>query len=463
MNPATDELSARLEDALGPGGVLTDRSDLERYETGWRYGSGRARLVCRPRTTEQVVDVVTICRELRVPIQPIGANTGLVAASNPDASGEMVVLSLERLTERIEVDAAGGTVTVDGGVLLSTLQEALAVHGRTFPIDLGADPQVGGMVVTNTGGSRLVRYGDVRQNLLGLEVVLPTGEIWSDLSKLRKNNTGLDAKQLFVGTSGAFGIVTAAVLKTWPLPRQVTGALVCAASGEAVIGLLAALEPVCGEFLSAFEAMSAEAVSAVLKHGSIERDPFDGMPPTYAVLVELSSSLEADRLDLEDLLGEALVAHMETEGAGIDDVLVGNVGDFWHIRHQVSESLKEEGEVLGLDISVPRSRMAEFTTEVKSLVAHRDPTTRVADFGHWGDGGSHLNLVMTGPDIPARKHDLQSAIYELCVTRYGGSYSAEHGIGPHNRSAYDRFTSDFVRRVARSIGPDTFGTVGEMI
>ena len=463
MNPADQDLATELEGALGRDGVLTERSDLERYESGWRYGHGRARLVCRPRTTAQVATAVSICRSAGVRVQPMGANTGLVAASNPDASGDMIVLSLERLNDRIDVDTVGGTVTVDGGVLLSSLQETLAAHGRTFPIDLGADPQIGGMVATNTGGSRLVRYGDVRQNLLGVEVVLPTGEIWSDLSQLRKNNTGLDAKQLFVGTSGAFGIVTAAVLKTWPLPRQVAGALVCAKTGEAVLDLLAALEPACGEFLSAFEAMSAHAVQAVLKHGSIDRDPFQGSPPTYAVLVELSSSLEPNQLDLEELLGEALVDHMESGDTGIDDVLVGVASEFWHIRHQISESLRGEGAVLGLDVSVPRSRMASFTADVGNRVAALDSTTQVADFGHWGDGGSHLNLVLTGEDIEERKRALQSMVYEICVTEYGGSYSAEHGIGPHNRGAYERYTSDFVRRVTGSIGESTFGTVGEMI
>ena len=463
VTPASEDLAADLETALGPGGVLTDRSDLVRYESGWRYGHGRARLVCRPRTTEQVAAIVSICRGAGVRVQPMGANTGLVAASNPDASGDMVVLSLERLNDRIEVDAVGGTVTVDGGVLLSSLQEALATHGRTFPIDLGADPQIGGMVATNTGGTRLVRYGDVRQNLLGVEVVLPTGEIWSDLSHLRKNNTGLDAKQLFVGTSGAFGIVTAAVLRTWPLPKQVTGALVCVESGEAVLALLAALEPVCGEFLTAFEAMSAAAVGAVLKHGSVERDPFHGTPPRYAVLVELSSSLDSHRLDLEELLSDVLVQHMESESAGIDEVLVGAASDFWHIRHQISESLREEGEVLGLDISVPRSRMAAFTEDVRNRVAALDPMTAMADFGHWGDGGSHLNLLLTGDDIAERKRALQDMVYEVCVTEYGGSYSAEHGIGPHNRAAYERYTSEFVRRVTGSIGESTLGTVGEMI
>lgn len=462
MEEQSDDLSAALAAAIGSDCVSTERADLERYETGWRYGKGRARLVCKPRQVEHVAAIVRICRERGVRIQPIGANTGLVAASTPDATGEMVVLSLERLNRRIDIDVAGGTVTVSGGVLLSQLNEALSAHGRTFPIDLGADPQIGGMVATNTGGSRLVRYGDVRSNLLGVEVVLPNGNIWSDLKSLRKNNTGLDAKQVFVGTSGAFGIVTGAVLKTWPQPKQVAGALVCANSGQAVVDLLAVLEPACGEFLSAFEAMSANAVAAVLAHGSLERDPFGGSPPAYAVLVELSSAVTESTLDLEELLGEALAEYMEAAEGAIEDVVLGDVSDFWHIRHQISESLREEGLVLGLDVSVPRSAMATFTDEVTSLLAASHPHVRVADFGHWGDGGSHLNLVWkeeSVPDSGALKKELQTLIYELCVTRYGGSYSAEHCVGPHNIDAYEKYTSDYVRELCKALGEERFGTV----
>ena len=459
-DPTTDALAVELAAAVGADGVATERADVERYEDGWRYGKGRARLVCKPRTTEQVSAVVRICRSHGAAVHPIGGNTGLVAASNPDASGEMVVVSLERLNSRVDIDLADGTVTVDGGVLLSQLNEALGAHGRTFPIDLGADPQVGGMVATNTGGSRLVRYGDVRANLLGVEVVLPDGTVWSDLKRLRKNNTGLDAKQLFVGTSGAYGIVTGAVLKTWPRPRQVAGALVCATSGQAVVDLLAALEPRCGEFLTAFEAMSKNAVAAVLSHGSLDRDPFSGSPPAYAVLVELSSAVPEATLDLEEVLGEALAEEMEAAEGSIDDVVLGDVQDFWHIRHQISESLREEGTVLGLDVSVPRSSMAAFTDEVTAELATSHPKVTVADFGHWGDGGSHLNLVWpTGaPDVDAAlKKELQAHIYGVCVNRFGGSYSAEHGVGPHNIDAYRAYASPFERETARVLAKELFG------
>ncbi len=457
------QLEADLVASLGADCVFTEAPDLAAYESGWRYGQGKARVVCKPRTAEGVASVVTLCRAVGVPIQPIGANTGLVAASNPDDSGEMVVLSLERLSKTIQYFPEDGTVLVDGGVLLSQLNEELKQHGRTFPIDLGADPQIGGMIVTNTGGSRLVRYGDVRANLLGLEVVLPSGEVLSQLGRLAKNNTGLDAKQLFVGTSGAFGIVTRATLRTWPLPKQTVGALVCANSGDAVVELLQRIEPHVGDFLSAFEAISKNATEAVLRHGSLDRQPFAEGAPAYAVLVELQCGLPPETLDLEDVLGMALGDAMEEMPDGIDDVVVGDVEDFWSIRHQVSESLREDGAVLGLDVSTPRGDMARFTSEVERRVEDVAPGVRVCDFGHWGDGGSHLNLVLDPKLEPAALSDLkaqlQDLVYGICVNDFGGSYSAEHGVGPHNIKAYHRYTSPVVRDLCSKIAPDRFGTV----
>jgi FAD/FMN-containing dehydrogenase len=266
----------RLRDVVGADGVLTDPHDLVTYEAGWRYGRGRARAAVKPRTSEETARVLALAHSAGVRVQPMGANTGLVGASNPDASGEMLVLSLERLDRTIEVSPVDGVVLVDAGVTLSRLQEALAPHGLVFPIDLGADPQIGGMIATNTGGTRLVRYGDVRANLLGLEVALADGTLLSRLTRLRKDNTGLDAKHLFVGTSGLYGVITRAVLRVVRRPRQRVATLACAASGEAVLALLATLEAEVGELLSAYEAVSREALGAVLRHGSYERDPFGG-------------------------------------------------------------------------------------------------------------------------------------------------------------------------------------------
>ena len=441
-----------LTTILGPEAVLTDSHDLAAFEKGWRYGEGRALAAVRPSTPEQVALVLAACDAHGIRVQPIGANTGLVGASNPDATGDMLVLSLERLRKTLQIDATDRTVLVDGGVLLSELNAALAEHGLWLPIDLGADPQVGGMVATNTGGTRLVRYGDVRRHLLGLEVALSNGRVQSDLRRLRKNNTGLDWKQLFVGTSGTFGIVTRAVFSVEPLPRQTTAALAAVDTGEGVLALLGALERTTGNMLSAYEVLSHEALEVTLRHGANVRPPF-AETPRYTVLIELSSTLESKSLDLSEILQNALEACMESDaGADLLDVVVGRDEDFWSIRHQVSESLRHEGRVLALDLAVPRSQLAHFTDTVREELTRSHPFVRMCDFGHWGDGGTHLNLVWSPEDSPedpnALRQALQTRIYDLCVRDFGGSYSAEHGVGPHNQDHYERFTPRGVRDLA---------------
>lgn len=452
---AVDPVVAALVAALGERGVLTDASDRARFETGWRYGKGVARCIARPASTDEVAATLRICGERGVRVIAQGANTGLVASSTPDGSGQMVVLSLERLNRTIELDQHGRTVLVDGGVLLSQLNEALAKDGFWFPVDLGADPQIGGMVATNTGGTRLIKYGDVRHNLLGVEVVLGDGRVLSQLNRLRKNNTGLDSKHLFVGTTGVFGIVTRAVLQVAPLPKQRAVALIGCADGKTVLDALAAVEADLGDVLSAFEVMSANALAAVFAHQPGLRQPFATLP-RYAVLVELSSTLPADALQLDAVLETRLGALLENAGDAIADVLVGKGDEFWQMRHHISESLRAEGRMLAFDISVPRSQLPAFTRHVEELLARDWPLVKLCDYGHWGDGGTHLNLVWNETTIarPAADviADLQPRIYELAVRKYGGSYSAEHGVGPHNQRYYDLYTDALVKAFCAVLG-----------
>lgn len=442
---------------LGADAVLTEANDLARYEDGWRYGKGKALLAVRPGTTEQVSEVMAYCHERALQVMPQGANTGLVGASNPDASGDMLVLSLERLNKRLEIDAINRTAVVDGGVLLSTLNEALAAQRLMFPIDLGADPSIGGMIATNTGGTRLLKYGDVRHNLQGLEVVLADGTVVKALNRLRKNNTGLDFKQLFVGTSGTYGVITGAVLQVVPVPRQHATALVGCASGDAALALLKALERELADVFTAYEVISANALNAVFKHHEAIRNPYGaGKPPAYTALVELSSTLPETALHLAEVLEERLGAFLESDGGeGITDVFMGKPEDFWAIRHHISESLRNEGKVLAFDISVPRSRMAAFTDAAVALLAKDHPFVRCCDFGHWGDGGTHLNLVWNEVESPRPAavivEELQARIYELAVRGFDGSYSAEHGVGPHNQRFYDAYTPEAVKSVNQAL------------
>lgn len=464
---APDPVVQALVSALGERCVLTAAVDRARFETGWRYGKGTARCIVRPACTAEVATALRLCGELGVRVVPQGANTGLVAASTPDASGTMVVLSLERLNRTIELDRAGRTVLVDGGVLLSQLNEVLAKDGCWFPVDLGADPQIGGMIATNTGGTRLLKYGDVRHNLLGLEVVLGDGRVLTQLNRLRKNNTGLDAKHLFVGTTGVFGVVTRAVLQVAPLPRQRAVALVACRDGDAVLALLSALEADLGDVLSAFEVMSGNALAAVFAHKTDLRRPFAALP-RYTTLVELSSTLPAESLALESVLETRLGAFLEQAGDAVADVVVGKGDEFWQMRHHISESLRSEGRMLAFDISVPRSQLPEFTAAVERLLAAEWPLVRLCDYGHWGDGGTHLNLVWDEAALgrPAAEVValLQPRIYELAVRGYGGSYSAEHGVGPHNQSYYDLYTDPLVKQLCALLGDfcdpgDRLGTV----
>jgi FAD/FMN-containing dehydrogenase len=450
------EVVPMLQALLGGDAVVTEPHELARYEKGWRYGQGTALAAVRPGSTELVARVLALASERGIRVLPQGANTGLVGGSTPDTSGDMLVLSLERLSRGLEIDPVDRTVTADGGVLLSQLDAALAEQDLMFPIDLGADPTVGGMIATNAGGTRLLRYGDVRQNLLGIEVALAGGGVLDLMTALRKNNTGLDAKQLFVGTSGVFGVVTRAVLRVVPRPAQRTTALVGAADGATVLRLLSHLERGMGDVLTAFEVISAAALEPVFRYQPRLRSPFGAALPDYTVLVELATTLPAERLALDDLLESGLGELLEQEGGeGITDVFPGKPAELWDIRHHVSESHRHEGEVLGLDISVPRSSMAAFIDAARALLAAEFPFVRLCDFGHWGDGGVHLNLIWTAAEAPRPtpelKAELQPLMYDLAVERFRGSYSAEHGVGPHNQAFYDRYTPAVVREVCRAV------------
>ncbi|HKK70281.1 MAG TPA: FAD-binding oxidoreductase [Candidatus Krumholzibacteria bacterium] len=466
-------LLGALRADVGESAVLTVPEDRAPYEKGWRYGEGRARAVVLPSSTEGVAAVMRRCAEHGVRLQPMGANTGLVAASNPDASGEQLVMGLQRLDRIVGIDPVDRVAVVEAGVGLGTLNEALREYGLWYPIDLGADPQVGGMVATNTGGTRLVRYGDVRSNLLGVEVVLADGTVMRRLQPLRKNNTGLDPAQLFVGTSGSFGVITRAALDLAPLPVQTTTLLFAIDEGAVALDLLSRLERTLGDFLAAFEVISREAIEVTVRRGSRVRDPFPDRDPSMVALVEFATSCTPERLDLPTLV-LGTVSGVAATVAGVDDdaILLEQDDAFWHLRHSVTEAIRLEGEVLAFDLSVPRSRLAEFSEAIRRRVAERWPSLRVCDYGHWGDGGTHVNLLID-PNDPATRDlrpgseswlSLQDSIYALCVEDFGGSYSAEHGVGPHNQRVYDRYADPATVAVSdvlkRHFDPDDrLGTV----
>ncbi|MGH8327646.1 MAG: FAD-binding oxidoreductase, partial [Steroidobacteraceae bacterium] len=419
-----------LTGLLGEGGLLHALPDTQRYERGYRYGRGRALAIARPNTLAALRTVVRYCHANDLRIIPQGANTGLVGASTPDDSGGELLVSLERLRGIEAIDAHDRTACVHAGTRLSELNLAVAPHGLFYPIDLGSDPSLGGMVATNTGGSRLLRYGDVQRNLLGLEVVLADADatVLTDLKGLRKDNSGIDLKQLFLGTSGSFGIISRVQVELHRMPRQAAAALVIPVSHAVVPELLTLLETEAGDFLGAFEGMSANAMQAAFAHNTRLRNPFSsGEIPPYALLVELLSSMGPDQIDLSEALTRLLGRALEAREPLVKDACFGRSEDFWAIRHSISDGLRAVGAIIGFDISVPRSRLPECRAELVAAVAEQYPQVRICDFGHCGDGGDHFNLVWpksAGQPDPSMTEALRELIYDRVVRKYGGSFSA---------------------------------------
>ena len=448
-----DRLRAALHAIVGDTGLIVG-DDARAYECGARYGAGRSACVVRPADVGEVSAVVRCCVEHGVAVVPQGANTGLVGASTPDASGMQVVLSLARLRQPCEIDVANRSATVGAGLLLQGLNERLAEHGLWFPVDLSANPSIGGMVAANTGGTRLVRYGDVRHNLLAIEVVLfePPGQVLRLGRALRKDNTGHDLKQLFVGTAGAGGIVTRATLEVHPRPKQSATALIVPTSDDAVMQLLAAFEAELGDFLSAFEGLSGNAVRAAIAHVPNLRNPFEPEPvPDFAVLVELesASSPALCGLDLQDTLNRFLEDKFEMLVA---NAVVGSGSELWHLRHGLSEGTRSIGKTIAFDVSVPRSRIMTFRREASEILRREFPQVLLTDFGHIADGGLHFNVVWpkdaAAPYAPEVVQGLRDRLYDLVVRVYDGSFSAEHGVGPHNIDYYRRYTDPVTQAIA---------------
>lgn len=443
----------RLETLLGSGHVLIPgRDDMTRYETDVLGRRHPACWVARPRDVDDVRSVVRWAYAEQAELVVQGANTGPVLAGVPRSGRHQGVVSMERCRSTIDVDVVNRTVTVSAGVDLDTLNEVLARDGLTFPIDLGANPSVGGMVGANTGGARLIRHGDVRRHVLGLEVVIPDehATVLPLLSGLRKDNRGPDLKQLFIASSGTLGIVTAAVLSVDLLPRQVAVALVAVPDGADVLRLLTFLEANAAERLSAFEMLSRPAVEAIARHRpDCMPSPLTqgGRLPELLVLVELNDSGVAvgdyHRLD-EELA--ALLDHGSAEG-WVHDAWFGPPAELWALRHAVIDALRQEGPMVAFDLSAPRPRLFELREGVMTLVDRTAPHARYADFGHVGDGGLHSIVIWPdGIRSDEERDQLRASVYEL-VTAAGGAFSAEHGVGPENESAFRHHTPAEVRDV----------------
>ncbi len=427
-------LLGELAAVCGQAHVLHE-GDLSAWEADWRKRArGRALAVVRPASTEQVALVVQACARAGVSLVPQGGNTGLVVGSIPDDSGQQIVLSLQRMTRVRALDQANLTVTVEAGCILQTLQEHARQHGFLFPLSLAAEGSctLGGNLATNAGGTQVLRYGNARELCLGLEVVTAQGEVWEGLSGLRKDNTGYDLRDLFIGSEGTLGVITAATLKLHPLPASRLTAWAAVPGMAEAVALLGLAQRELSASLTGFEAMSQFALSLVAKHFPQQRVPFFESTP-WCVLLENSDheSAEHARAMFERLLEKAL-----EQGLVSDAVVAENIAQaqqLWHIRESIPLAQAQEGLNIKHDISVPISLIPAFVQQTDELLAREIPGVRLVNFGHLGDGNLHYNVqAPEGGDakefLCTQESRINALVYES-VRSFKGSISAEHGVG----------------------------------
>ncbi|HEU0199434.1 MAG TPA: FAD-binding oxidoreductase [Burkholderiaceae bacterium] len=466
------DLAASLRAIVGAANVLTDAADKAPYLIDWRQRyRGAALAVVRPGTAHEMAGVVRACDEAGAPMVPVGGNTGLVGAATPDESGETVVISTARLNRVRMIDPANDTITVEAGCILLNVQEAARAQGRLFPLSLAAEGSatIGGNLATNAGGTQVLRYGNARDLTLGLEVVLPSGELWDGLRALRKDNTGYDLKHLFIGAEGTLGIITAATLKLYPLPRAQMTALAAVPSLRAAVDLLNLTRTAAGAELTAFEIMSRPCIERAVELLPRLRMPLPTAAPWFA-LIELSDHeseahaqqrLEAVLADALEraLVGDAVVARSLAEAAGL-----------WAIREGIPEAHAKAGGNVKHDIALPVSAVADFVANTDAALHARFPWIAPAVFGHLGDGNLHYNMS-TLPGTPiakafAHEEEINRIVFDAVVAR-NGSISAEHGIGQLKRAELERRKSAvelaLMRRIKEALDPLNLMNPGKVL
>ena len=450
------DLIARFAAIVGEKHALTHDADTASYLVEPReLYPGKTALVLRPGSTQEVSEIVKLANAEGVAIVPQGGNTGLVGGQIPDNSGDQIILSLSRMNRIREIDAEGNTMTVEAGTVLETIQKEAEKIDRLFPLALGAQGscQIGGNLSTNAGGTSVLAYGNTRELILGLEVVLPDGRIWEGLRKLRKDNTGYDLKQLFIGAEGTLGIVTAAVLKLFPAPKAQEVAFAGLKNPHDALKLFNMARARAGSMLTGFELMPRIGIEFTLKHLDGARDPLMAPHPWY-VLMELSSGSDGEAVRT---LMEAIFEDSFEEGLVDDAALAESVAHreaFWHLRHGMSEVQKMEGGSIKHDVSVPVARIPEFLDRATAAMEKAIEGCRPCPFGHMGDGNIHYNISQpVGGDKEAfleRWHEANGIVHAI-VTELGGSISAEHGIGIQKRHLLPKVKSDVELDLMRAI------------
>jgi FAD/FMN-containing dehydrogenase len=463
------DLIARLTEALGPKGVSTDAHEIDPLVRDWRgRWKGSTPVLVKPSSTEEAAKAMALCAEYGVAVTPQGGNSGMVNGGVP--YGE-VLISLRRMNKVREVDTLNDAMTLEAGVILTRAQEIADENGRLFPLSLGAEgvATIGGLISTNAGGVAVLRYGMMREMVLGIEAVLPDGRIWNGLRGLRKDNTGYDLKQLFIGAEGTLGLVTAATLKLFPKPAVKETAWVALASPKHAVDLLAKAKAASGGAVTGFEIVSNFALGLVLKHIPDVRDPLPTQAP-WRVLIELSLPRpEGAREMMEAILGEALESGLIEDAAIADSE--AQKAMMWKIRENISVAEKAHGKALKHDVAVPVSRVAEFMERGDALARKLHPGVDVIAFGHVGDGNIHFNVTPPpGADMDAFVErdglPVSKAIHDL-IASLNGSISAEHGIGKLKRDELalrkSEVEMEMMRAVKKALDPDNRMNPGRVL
>lgn len=427
-------LVTAFQELLGASHVLTSESDKAPYLIEWRDKfPGATRMVLRPGSTEEVAACVKLAKARGVKLIPQGGNTGLVGGQIPRPDHDEIVLSLSRLNRIRNVDAHGYTMTVDAGVTLQAVHDAAEKVGCLFPLTLASQGScaIGGNIATNAGGTAVLSYGNTRDLVLGLEVVLANGEIWEGLRTLRKDNTGYDLKQLFIGSEGTLGIITGASLKLHPAPAAVEVALVALDSPHKALSLFSMAKKYAGSMLTGFELMPQSGMQFVCEHMGQTRYPFEEQHPWYVLLEMSAGSSHIDLAGLtEALFTEAFEGELLRDGVLAQTK--AQAADFWRLRHDLSEAQKFEGGSIKHDVSVPVAQVPAFLDEALEAVQATVPGCRPVPFGHMGDGNIHFNITQPKGADKAEylaRWDEVNRVVQGIVAKYNGSISAEHGIG----------------------------------
>jgi FAD/FMN-containing dehydrogenase len=462
----------RLKAVVGRAGYLDDPADMAPYCKSWRDDwIGRVAVVLRPKSTAEVAGIVRLCAEAGVAIVPQGGNTGLTGGGQPHPDLSEVIVSTSRLNTIRSLDTVNDTITVEAGVVLKAIQEAADRAGRLFPLSLGAEGscQIGGNISTNAGGVQVLRYGNARNLVMGLEVVLPDGRVWEGLRGLRKDNTGYDMKQLFIGAEGTLGIVTAAVLRLFPKPTASETAWIALDSPQAAVALLGHMRSEMGDAVSAFELMCRLIIDLLLAGVPGHEDPIGQVHPWY-VLMEATS--QGPPGSLYGPFSEALAGAQE---AGlIRDALIASSGAqaarLWKMRESLVEAQVSAGGTIAHDVSVPVSRIPEFIARADTAVVAAYPGVRPCAFGHVGDGNMHYNPVRPRDWDGARFREERPRVNRIVhdiVVELGGSISAEHGIGQSRLAELAHYKPPveiaMMRAVKRALDPKGIMNPGKVV